>query len=247
MGGNTLVEELNIAICEDTQKEEEKLLALIEQNPIPTSCTVFTSGEALLAAYQPQAFDLLLMDIYLGGITGVEAVTKIRELDEEIPVAFITTSTDHTLEGYRLSALKYIEKPYQKKAIDDILELALLKKSNMPSLVIKRNGKIEKIPFAQIVYFEQQTHQCNIHLKQGDMVSIYEKLSAFLEQLEGQAFFTPHKSFSVNLAYVRFIDTELKCFVMQNGKNVPIRRESMGKAKKALEAFLFCKTRGLSQ
>ena len=240
-------EELKIAICEDTPKEEEKLLALIGQSDTLTSCTVFTSGEALLAAYQPQAFDLLLMDIYMGGITGVEAVTKIREMDEDVPVAFITTSTDHTLEGYRLSALKYIEKPYQKKAIDDILELALLKKRNLPSLVFQQNGKAEKVAFAQILYIEQQSHQCNLHLKQGDIISIYEKLSVLFEQLDRQAFFSPHKSFSVNLAFVRFIDTELKCSVMQNGKNVPIRRESMGKAKKALEAFLFQRTRGLSQ
>lgn len=239
-------EELKIAICEDTPSEEEKLLALIGQSDIPTRCTVFTSGEALLAAYAPQAFDLLLMDIYMGGITGVEAVTKIRELDEDIPVAFITTSAEHTLEGYRLSALKYIEKPYAKKAIDDILELALLKKSNLPSLVFHQNGKAEKVPFAQILYIEQQSHQCSIFLKYGAVISVYEKLSAFFPQLGGQAFFSCHKSFVVNLAFVRFIDTELKCFMMQNGKNVPIRRENMGKAKRALEAFLFQRTRGIT-
>lgn len=238
---------LQIAVCEDTKPEEEKLLSLLQNSSIENHCTVFHSGEALLESYAVGLFDLLLMDIYMGGMTGVEAVSKIREIDTEIPIAFITTSTEHTLESYRLSALKYIEKPYQKKAIDDILELALLKKSNLPSLVIKRNGKIEKIPFAQILYIEQQTHQCNIHLKQGKLVPVYEKLSVFFPQLEGQAFFGPHKSFSVNLSCVRFIDTELKCFVMQNGKNVPIRRESMGKAKKALEAFLFHKTRGLSE
>ncbi|MDD3252807.1 MAG: LytTR family DNA-binding domain-containing protein [Lachnospiraceae bacterium] len=238
---------LNIAICEDTHSEEEKLLALLPKCSIPTSCTVFTSGEALLEAYQPQAFDLLLMDIYMGGITGVETIAKIRETDGEVPVAFITTSTDHTLESYRLSALKYIEKPFKQKDIEDILELALLKKSNAPSLMIQRNGSTEKIPFSQILYLEQQTHQLNIYLKNRETVLIYEKLSALLPELARQDFFSSHKSFAVNLSFVRYIDTELKCFVMQNGKNIPIRRESMGKAKKALENFLFHKTRGISQ
>ncbi|WP_313523765.1 LytTR family DNA-binding domain-containing protein [Anaerotignum sp.] len=240
------MEELHIAICEDTQSEEEKLLALLEQSEIPNRCTVFTSGEALLEAYQPQTFDLLLMDIYMGGMTGVQAVTKIRELDEEIPIAFITTSTDHTLESYRLSALKYIEKPFQKKDIEEILKLAQLKKRDAPSLVIHRNGKAEKILFSQILYLEQQTHQVMIYLKSGETMQVYDKLSAFSPQLVGQAFFTPHKSFSVNLAFVRMIDIELKCFVMQNNKNVPIRRESMGKAKKAYEGFLFGRTRGIT-
>ena len=238
---------LNIAICEDTHSEEEKLLALLHKSSIPTSCTVFTSGEALLEAYRPQAFDLLLMDIYMGGITGVETITKIREIDGEVPVAFITTSTDHTLESYRLSALKYIEKPFKQKDIEDILKLAMLKKSNAPSLMIQRNGNMEKIPFCQILYLEQQTHQLNVYLKNGETALFYEKLSALLPQLAGQDFFHSHKSFAANLSFVRYIDTELKCFVMQNGKNIPIRRESMGKAKKALESFLFHKTRGISQ
>ncbi|MDD2958474.1 MAG: LytTR family DNA-binding domain-containing protein [Lachnospiraceae bacterium] len=241
------MEPLKIAICEDMHNEEEKLLALLQKSSIPTSCTVFTSGEALLYAYQPQIFDLLLMDIYMGGITGVETITKIRETDEEIPVAFITTSTDHALESYRLSALKYIEKPFKQKDIEDILKLVLLKKNNVPSLMIQKNGKAEKIPFSQILYLEQQTHRLNIYLKNGEMVLIYEKLSALFSQLAEQDFFNSHKSFSVNLSFVRFIDTELKCFVMQNGRNVPIRRESMGKAKKALENFLFHKTRGISE
>lgn len=240
------MEPLKIAICEDTHSEEEKLLAILNKSDIKASCTVFTSGEALLKAYEPQAFDLLLMDIYMGGITGVETVSKIREIDEDIPVAFITTSTDHTLESYRLSALKYIEKPFKQKDVEEILTLAQLKKSNVPALIIKRNGIAEKIPFSQILYLEQQTHQVNVYLKNKDTVKIYEKLSVLLPQLEEQNFFSPHKSFSVNISFVRFIDMELKCFVMQNNKNVPIRRESMAKAKKALENFLFNKTRGIS-
>lgn len=238
---------LQIAVCEDTKPEEEKLLSLLQNSSIENHCTVFHSGEALLESYAVGLFDLLLMDIYMGGMTGVEAVSKIRETDAEIPIAFITTSTEHTLESYRLSALKYIEKPFKQKDVEEILKLAQLKKRNTPALMIKRNGNAEKIPFSQILYLEQQTHQVNIFLKAGDTVQIYEKLSALLPQLEGQDFFLCHKSFSVHLPFVRFIDTELKCFVMQNGKNVPIRRESMGKAKKSLEAFLFQRTRGLSQ
>ncbi|MDD2971456.1 MAG: LytTR family DNA-binding domain-containing protein [Lachnospiraceae bacterium] len=241
------MEPLKIAICEDTHSEEEKLLALIHKSNVPARCTVFTSGEALLKTYEPQAFDLLLMDIYMGGMTGVEAVSAIREIDQDIPVAFITTSTDHALESYRLSALKYIEKPFKQKDVEEILKLAQIKKSNMPALMIKRNGKAEKIPFSQILCLEQQTHQLNIYLKNGDTLQIYEKLSSLLPQLAEQDFFNSHKSFSVNLSFVRFIDTELKCFVMQNNKNIPIRRESMANAKKALEHFLFHRTRGLSR
>ena len=238
---------LNIAICEDNAEEEEKLLSILKAININNSCSVFHSAEELLKVYKPYEYDLLLMDIYLPGLTGVEAVTKIREIDEEVTVAFITTSKDYALESYRLFALKYIEKPYNKKEIESILKLAQMEKDNAPGLTVHRNRKDEKYRFSQILYLEAQGRQVNIYLKSGETVSVYEKLSSLLPQLTEQPFFSPHKSYCVNLQQVQYIDTELKCFFMINGKNVPIRRETMGKAKQALKEFLFSQTRGISQ
>lgn len=237
---------MKIAICEDTKEEEDKLLTILDEIDIPNRYTVFHSAEELLKTYQPQLYDLLLMDIYMGEMTGVEAVAKIREADEEIPVAFITTSKDHALESYRLQALKYIEKPYQKKAVSDILQLAKLKKENAPCLVVHWNGTEKKIRFSQIVYLEAQKRQLVIHLRNGDKVQIYDKLSAVLPRLPVLLFFSPHKSYCVHLDQVQGIDTELKCFRMSDGSYVPIRRETMGKAKKAWETYLFSRTRGIS-
>ena len=238
---------LKIAICEDTKDEEEKLLSILDEVDIPNYHTVFHSAEDLLKTYQPQAYDLLLMDIYMGGMTGVEAVTKIREVDEDTPVAFITTSKDHALESYRLQALKYIEKPYQKKAVSDILQLAKMEKENAPCLVVHWNGMEEHIRFSQIIYLEAQKRQLVIYLRNGDRVQVYDKLSSVLPQLSAPCFFSPHKSYCVHLDQVRGIDKELKCFQMSNGSYVPIRRETMGKAKKAWEAYLFDRTRGMSE
>ncbi|WP_313530536.1 LytR/AlgR family response regulator transcription factor [Anaerotignum sp.] len=240
-----MAELLRIAICEDTKSERDRLLTLLHKSKIKNKCTVFTSGEQLVAAFKPQIFDLLLIDIYMGGITGLEAIKKVRDTDEDIPVAFVTSSTEHTLESYRLSALKYIEKPFSQKDIEEILHLAQIKKNDVPSLLIQKNGRMDKIPFSQILYMEQRAHQLFIYRKDMEPVSIYEKLSSLFTQLPTPGFFCPHKSFAVNLAFVQFIDVDLKCFYMENGENVPIRRESIGKAKKAFEQYLFDKTRGL--
>lgn len=232
-------EPLRVAICEDETPDAERLLSILNTSFIKTDCTVFKNAESLLKVYQPNKFDLLLTDIYMDQMTGVEAVTKIREIDRNLPIAFITTSTDFALESYRLSVLQYIEKPFKKEELYNILELALMKKRNVPSLIIQKHGKEQKIPYSRIIYLEQHTHQLLIHLTDGTSISIYEKLSNLLPELENRDFFSSHKSFSVNLEYVDMIDTDLKCFVMSDGKNVPIRRETMSKAKQALKKYLF--------
>ena len=239
-------EPLRIAVCEDNKTDAEKLLSILEKSWIKTECTYFPNAESLLEVYQLDKFDLLLTDIYMDQMTGIEAVTKIRTIDKKIPIAFVTTSTEYALESYRLSVLQYIEKPFKKDEIQNILELALLKKENAPSLNIQKNGKDFKIPFSQIIYLEQHTHKLMIYLTDDTVISIYEKLSFFLPELEENGFFCSHKSFSVNLEYVKCIDPELRCFIMSNGKNVPIRRETMGKAKRILKEYLFNNTRGIN-
>ena len=235
------MEPLNLAICDDLPEERKALLALLEQAPIATNCTQFGSSEELLEAFRPGKFDLLLMDIYMDGMTGVEAVQKIREMDESIPIAFTTTSTEHTLESYRLSVLKYLEKPVRQKDITDLLHLVKLQRDR---LAIRQNGETQKIPLSELFYLEQKGHHVMLSRKDGSVLQLYGKLSDLLPQLEGQPFFCPHKSYCVNLAFVRGINEEYQSYDMVDGKKVPISRSNRTKAKRAYEDFLFARTRG---
>lgn len=98
---------------------------------------------------------------------------------------------------------------------------------------VQWNGNEDLIPLSDLLYLEQQGHVVHIHLKGGDVRYVYKKLSDMAGQLTGQPFFQPHKSFLVHLVFVRDINTDLKCFVMSDGKNIPIRRELIGKARRA--------------
>ena len=231
---------LNIAICEDEAAETKLLCDILDHSDIKNSYTVFTGADALLASYERDKYDLLLMDIYMkDSMTGIEAISLIREKDADIPVAFITTSKDHALESYRLSAIGYIEKPVSETELNNVLHIAMLKKADAPSLYVKRNGTMEKLAFSDIMYIEQRARQIFIHRKDNTEIVCYEKLSELSGQLPDGLFFLPHKSYAVNLSYVMQIDTDLKCFVMTDNSNIPIKRELTAKARKALENGTF--------
>ena len=177
-------------------------------------------------------------------MTGVETVQKIRAQDEYVPIAFTTTSTEHTLESYRLSVLKYLEKPVRQKEINDLLRLVLLQKVNVPRLAFWQNGEAKHLPLSELTYLEQKAHHVILSIKNGSTIQIYGKLSDLLPQLEGQSFFCPHKSYCVNLAFVQGINEEYQCYEIADGKKVPISRSNRAKAKRAYEDFLFARTRG---
>ena len=102
---------LNIAICEDEIEQKNKLIKLLNESSIKNTYSIFSNGEELLEVFETYKYDLILMNIYMDSeLTGIKTVKLIRKKDKDIPVAFVTTSKDHALESYRLSAMKYIEK-----------------------------------------------------------------------------------------------------------------------------------------
>lgn len=97
------MEALQEAICEDSPADQDNLLALIEKSGVSSRCDVFNSGEDFLARYQPGKYGLIFMDIYMGVLSGVETVAAIRKADENVPIAFVTSSNAGKLPSRRAS------------------------------------------------------------------------------------------------------------------------------------------------
>jgi len=87
-----------VAVCEDLQKDALQVIEMLEryrtEKQLDLEARVFDSAEELLDAFEPGAFQIVFMDVLLGGLTGVEAVRKIRSRDEDCAVIFITTSRE---------------------------------------------------------------------------------------------------------------------------------------------------------
>lgn len=234
---------INIAICDDNSDELNHLLKIINLSNIPTKCTTFKCGTDFLNNYSIESYDLIIMDIIMNDMTGIDVIKSIRDIDDNTLVAFITSSLDYALESYRLEAIKYIEKPVSNKQIFDLLEIAQIKRKNKPSFIIKRNGEDYAIPFNRIIYLEQQGRNLIIHISGNNIIEINEKMDKIESRFIQQSFIRCHKSYLVNLSYIKSINKDLSLFEMKEGGNAYIRRESMSQAKKAYEDYLFNKAR----
>lgn len=236
---------LNIAVYEDNPKDAQRLLRCITDSGIPAECSAFSTGEALLADFSAGRYDLVFLDIYLGEVQqGVDIAAKIRETDTAVTLAFTTTSTEHTLESYRLKAYAYLEKPVRPTDVREVLEQAQSKRKNAPSVKLLIEGAYRDIPLDSILYFEQKNHAVLVNtLTEVLRTSQTVKLSDIEAQLP-EGFLRCHHSYIANLRYVRELDQELKIFLMANGDTVYIRRPSLGKAVKAYESRLFAAARG---
>lgn len=236
---------LRIALCEDQAADTVMLLDHIKQSGIASACDTFTCAEELLASFVPGLYDVVFMDIYLEeGMRGLEAAAHIRESDENVILAFTTTSPDHTLESYRLGALKYLEKPLTLKGVRETLELAVTKRRSTACIFVLIGGRNTKIPLNSIIYFEQQNHAVIINTITGVLrTSQTIKLCNIEPLLPCPPFLRCHHSYIVNLRYALNIDKALKTFSMKNGGTVYIRRQDLKKATDAYENYLFAAAR----
>lgn len=230
---------LNIAICEDLQSEREHLLSVLNQTNIPFNIVNFHNAEDFLSQYQLRKYDLIFMDIFMNGMTGIEAATEIRKLDNQVSIVFTTSSLDYTLESYRLKAMNYLEKPVKYQDILPVLQLVNMQKEYIPKISIHTKNGDRQIPLHDILYFEQKGIKFFVFLADNTMLTGNGKIINFIEQLDDNFFYQCHKSYIVNFSYVKSLNKELQVFEMVKGDNVHIRRDGFWKTKKAYEQFLF--------
>ena len=210
--------ELLIYLCDDEPSSIRALESLLASEP-NVRVSSFDAGTKLLAAIGKQAPDLVILDIFMKGLDGIAVLREIRDAAGDLPVALCSTSTEFAMDGYRLRAVRYLEKPVRQEELHELLTFV---RSTRRARPVFRLGKDEAMPLADILYLEQQDPRIALHLASGETKYAYGRLDR-LEPL-GPAFVRSHKSYLVNLDHVLAIDDELSIFRMRGGGTAYIRK-----------------------
>ena len=117
---------MRIAIVDDLAAERTLLKGRLEwqlqRRNVQADILEYESGETFLEAARKAPFTAAFLDIYMDGMTGMEAAKKLRKTDTDCLLVFITTSTDHALEGFQVRALHYLVKPFTEADIDSLTD-----------------------------------------------------------------------------------------------------------------------------
>jgi len=233
---------MHIAICDDNLEELSRIVTLMEnfRCEIDGSITyeTFTSAIELIETIRTRRFDLLLLDILMPGITGMEAAREIRSTDSELPIIFLTSSREFAVESYRVGAMDYIMKPARKDEIFPSISKQLAKYKQEDSyLTLKTGSGIVKLPFSQIIYVEVLNRSVQFILTNGDMRKAYGYLADYESDLLSDSnFYKPHRSYIVNMSHV--LELTKEGFATRTGNTVPVAREAFTKAKAAYMKYL---------
>lgn len=195
-----------IAICDDEQNQIEYITSIVASWSAHEGhgCEIrtFASAEAFLFEYEEdKAYDILLLDVEMKNINGIELAKRIRKDNNRAEIIFITSHFEFVGEGYEVDALHYLIKPISVEKLTQVLTKAAEKLSvEPPSVVISCEGETVKLYESDILYVESFLHYIVIHTKDNEY-KIKENISVF-ENKVSDVFYRIHRSYLVSLKYI---------------------------------------------
>ena len=159
---------IRIAICEDEPVLLNHLADMVNiiLNRHSVSYTVerFANGGALLVR---EPFDLLLLDIAMEPLSGLELAKKLRMRGDESKLIFITAHRQYAIDAYDVQASHYLVKPVDAEKLKTVLLklCSSLQKERKPAIAIRQGTAVRRIPFEQVYYLEVINRKIHLHTR----------------------------------------------------------------------------------
>lgn len=242
---------LQIGICDD-----EPLL-LNEIKEITENClhrqqtfsilSTYTDGITLLYDIQDgKHFDLLLLDIEMPGLSGMELAKRIHGLLPDALMIFVTAHYKYAVDAYELHIFRYIPKNQLKERLPHALKDAasLLEIQNTDSYIINSQNRLERIPCKEILYIEKDGKNALFHTVSSEKKAddsgnqnrrVRKSLSEVFDELHSEEFYFIERGFIVNLRHVMSI-SHTDC-ILTDQTRLPVSQSRLAEFKKKLNTY----------
>lgn len=230
-----------IAVCEDEsaiRDYEKKLITdwALQKN-ISVSVDCYTSAENFLFESEDKLeYDLLLLDIQMGKMNGIDLAKTLRKRGFSGQLIFLTGVRDYAIEGYEVGAVRYILKPADEKNLPPVLDLVYEEytKKSQEYFLLQIGNDVTKLPLEKIIYLEADGHY--VHLLGTETEQQWKTSFAQATQgLETKGFFCLRRGLLVNLRHVTRI-TRNECILSTN-ETLPVARNNYDALNRAFIDF----------
>lgn len=158
---------LKVLLVDDEVLARSRLRTLLTDCTAPGADVLAEAGNGpqAIAALRQGAFDLVLLDVRMPGISGVQLAQTISEMAHPPAVVFVTAHAEHAVQAFDVAAVDYLTKPVRlerlQQALQKVERLAQSKQaqsadSTGDSLIIQDRGRTERVPLTEVLYLKAE-------------------------------------------------------------------------------------------
>ncbi len=235
------MKKIKIAIVDNEPNQIEEIQKFCEsfslENNFFIEINSFYNGYDFLEK-DSTIFDCVFMDIDMPGINGMDVSNKLREKNKNISIVFITNLPQFAIDGYKVQALDFILKPISYADFSLVMNkiLSITKKKEENLLFVIHNEMI-RISSSNILYFEMNNHNVNIHLNDKSVYSYRETVKELELKLKNKSFYRCNSGIIVNLEWVKSIKNDV-C-ILNDGTTLQVSRSRRNDFLKAMTDYYF--------
>lgn len=216
---------LKIAVVEDQQEVRDELCRFIRkyaaENSLQVEAVPIEDGAVIAAHYEP-GWDIIFMDVEMPGLDGFGAAEKIRAVDGDAVLVFVTNMAQYAIKGYEVDALDYIIKPAQYGPLSIKLDRAAQRwRAAAESVMVALPTGTQRLLLWEIYYIEVQGHKLTYHTEKGQLPGT-GTLQDAEQRLHGKGFLRCNKCYLVNQKHIQTVTGS--DVVLSNGEKLQISR-----------------------
>jgi len=235
---------VTIGLCDDDKRElafaEKAVNAYFSTHGKEVEIHKFDKPSDFLDSLSKTSYEVVLLDICMPGLTGIDVAREIRGSGTECSVIFLTTSREYAVEAFEVNAVQYLIKPYTQKSFDEALDKAFKNSAKSERYIVKKvDGVMRRFSVDKIVLIESDKHYVEIITADGEVCRIRATIEDLFSDLQGFGNFAqPHKSYLVNMQYVKSVSSD---GVVVGDRTVPVSKGKYAEFKAEYVRFVFDK------
>lgn len=196
----------HIAIVEDEAEFSAQLQEYVKQyqkeNDVPIKVSVFSDGAEILEDYEP-LYDIILLDIEMPKVNGMDAAEQIRQMDAGVVLMFITNMATYAIRGYEVGALDFVMKPinYYTFSMKFTRAIKRARQKEERQILLSLPDGVKRLSIQQIHYVEVQNRMLHYYTDEGEFV-LRGTMASVEEMLTPYPFVKCNHWYMVNLMHV---------------------------------------------
>ncbi len=199
---------LRVLLVDDEPLARMRLRGLLEACVDPHAEVLAEAATAAqaLAWLKDHACDLLLLDVQMPGLDGLQLAEALRERELRPEIVFVTAHAEHALQAFELEALDYLTKPVRRERLQAALQRVAQRLSERaaakqrreaqdaaaPMIAINDRGRLLRIPLSEVLYFKAELKY--LTLRTAGQSYVMDGSLSDLEQRLGDRFMRVHRN-----------------------------------------------------